>query len=72
MLVEELVLERGRTFRRGIAVLEVRGGERERYQPKTDAKMSGATMVASDSIRNIGVSSSSLPHVIFSVGNAPE
>ena len=43
-----------------------------RYQPKTDAKTSGATMVASDSIRNIGVSSSSLPQVIFSVGNAPE
>ena len=43
-----------------------------RYQPRTEAKISGATIVASDSIRNIGVSSSSLPQVIFSVGNAPE
>ena len=43
----------------------------EAHQPSTDAKISGATIVASDSIRNIGVSSSSLPQVIFSVGNAP-
>jgi hypothetical protein len=34
--------------------------------------MRGATIVASDSMMNIGVSTSSLPHVIFSVGNAPE
>src|SRR5690606_19875792 len=33
---------------------------------------SGATMVASDSITNLGVSMSSLPQVIFSVGIAPE
>ncbi len=41
------------------------------YQSSSDAKISGATIVASDSIRNMGVFSSSLPQVIFSVGNAP-
>jgi hypothetical protein len=34
--------------------------------------ISGATIVASDSIMNFGVSISSLPHVIFSFGMAPE
>ena len=34
--------------------------------------MSGATMVASDSIMNDGVVASSLPQVIFSFGGAPE
>ena len=42
------------------------------YQPRTRAKISGATIVASDSIMNRGVSTSSLPQVIFSVGTAPE
>jgi hypothetical protein len=35
-------------------------------------RMSGATIVASDSITNIGVSSVSLSQVIFSFGVAPE
>ena len=35
-------------------------------------RMSGATMVASDSITNIGVFSVSLSQVIFSFGVAPE
>ena len=42
------------------------------YQPSTCAKISGATMVASDSTMNFGVSIPSLPHVIFSFGTAPE
>jgi fermentation-respiration switch protein FrsA (DUF1100 family) len=42
------------------------------YQPKTQAKISGATIVASDSTTNFGVSIPSLPHVIFSFGTAPE
>jgi|GEM_PF-5161033 len=36
------------------------------------AKISGATMVASDWIMNFGVAGVSLPHVIFSFGTAPE
>jgi 16S rRNA (cytidine1402-2'-O)-methyltransferase len=43
-----------------------------RYQPSTYANMSGATMDASDSTMNFGVFASSLPHVIFSLGTAPE
>ncbi len=42
------------------------------YQPRTFAKISGATIVASDSIINFGVSTLSFPHVIFSLGTAPE
>jgi len=42
------------------------------HQPKTLAKTSGATIVASDSITNRGVSTFSFPHVIFSLGTAPE
>ena len=34
--------------------------------------MSGATIVASDSITNMGVSTSSFPQVIFSEGISPE
>lgn len=40
--------------------------------PRMYAKISGVTMVASDSIMNLGVSTSSLPQVIFSLGTAPE
>ena len=36
------------------------------------AKSSGATIVASDSIMNVGVSTPSLPQLIFSLGGAPE
>src|SRR4030095_9805324 len=43
-----------------------------RHQPKTFAKTKGTTMVASDSITNLGVSTFSFPHVIFSLGTAPE
>jgi hypothetical protein len=42
------------------------------YQPKIQEKMSGATMVASDSTMYFGVWISSLPQVIFSFGTAPE
>ena len=42
------------------------------YQPKTQAKINGATMVASDSMTNRGVSTLSFPQVIFSLGTAPE
>jgi hypothetical protein len=42
------------------------------YQFRTRAKTSGATIVASDSMMNFGVLTSSLPHVIFSLGSAPE
>jgi DNA-binding transcriptional LysR family regulator len=43
-----------------------------RYHPRIHAKMSGATIVASDSITYFGVSRESLPQVIFSFGTAPE
>ena len=36
------------------------------------AKISGATIVASDSMTNFGVSIPNLPQVIFSLGIAPE
>jgi hypothetical protein len=42
------------------------------YQPRILAKMRGATIVASDSIIYFGVSTLSLPQVIFSLGTAPE
>ena len=42
------------------------------YQPRTFAKISGTTMVASDSIMYFGVLTFSFPHVIFSLGTAPE
>jgi hypothetical protein len=42
------------------------------YQPNTFAKTNGATIVASDSMTNRGVSTLSFPHVIFSFGTAPE
>jgi phosphate uptake regulator len=41
-------------------------------QPRIMANISGATMVASDSMTNFGVSADSLPQVIFSFGTAPE
>jgi hypothetical protein len=44
----------------------------ERHQPRTLAKSRGATIVASDSMMNFGVSMFNLPHVIFSLGTAPE
>lgn len=43
-----------------------------RHQPRILAKISGATIVASDSMMNFGVSIFSLPQVIFSLGTAPE
>ena len=42
------------------------------YHPRMRAKISGATIVASDSMMNFGVSTPSLPQVIFSFGTAPE
>ena len=42
------------------------------YCPITSAKTSGATIDASDSMMKRGVSAPSLPHVIFSLGTAPE
>ena len=48
------------------------GDAAEHHQPRTLAKMSGATIVASDSMMNFGVSIFSFPQVIFSLGTAPE
>lgn len=45
---------------------------RAAYQPNTWAKISGATMEASDSIRYFGVLMLSFSQVIFSFGTAPE
>jgi hypothetical protein len=42
------------------------------YQPSTQAKISGATIVASLSTINFGVLISNFPQVIFSLGTAPE
>ena len=42
------------------------------YCPRTYAKISGATIEASELIMNLGVSSESLYQVIFSLGTAPE
>jgi hypothetical protein len=47
-------------------------GSNSDYQPKTLANISGATIVASDSMMNFGVSIFSFPQVIFSLGTAPE
>jgi hypothetical protein len=43
-----------------------------RYHPRIQAKINGATIVASDSMMYFGVSRESLPQVIFSFGTAPE
>ena len=43
----------------------------DNYSSMTRAKINGATMVASDSIMYFGVSTPSLPQVIFSLGTAP-
>jgi len=45
---------------------------RMNYQPKIYANINGATIEASDSTMYFGVDASSLPHVIFSLGTAPE
>ena len=42
------------------------------YQLRTYANINGATIVASDSTINLGVSGANLPQVIFSLGTAPE
>ncbi len=42
------------------------------YQPNKYANINGATIVASDSMINLGVVASSFPQVIFSLGTAPE
>ena len=42
------------------------------HHPNTAAKINGATIDASDSITNFGVSILSFSHVIFSFGIAPE
>jgi len=42
------------------------------YHFSSHAKMRGATIVASLSTINLGVSIASLPQVIFSLGTAPE
>ncbi len=46
--------------------------QREASSASTYAKISGATIVASDSITNRGVSIASFSQVIFSLGTAPE
>jgi hypothetical protein len=52
--------------------LAIANTAKNRHQPRTLAKMRGATIVASDSMMNFGVSTLSFPHVIFSFGTAPE
>jgi hypothetical protein len=42
------------------------------YQRRMSANINGATIVASDSMMNFGVSADSFPQVIFSFGTAPE
>ena len=42
------------------------------YSPNIQEKINGATIVASLSTINFGVSASNLPQVIFSLGTAPE
>lgn len=42
------------------------------YWPRIQANTNGATIVASDSIMNLGDSVSNFPQVIFSLGTAPE
>jgi hypothetical protein len=56
----------------GSRPLAITSTAENRHQPKTLAKMRGATIVASDSMMNFGVSTLSFPHVIFSFGTAPE
>ena len=60
-----------RRIRMGPGALAV-ARDGNRYQPRIFAKISGATIVASDSMMNFGVSTLSFPHVIFSFGTAPE
>ena len=49
-----------------------RGPASRTTSPARSANTSGATIVASDSMMYLGVSTPSLPHVIFSFGTAPE
>lgn len=44
----------------------------QNHQPSTYPKISGATMVASDSTMKLGVSTAIFSQVIFSLGTAPE
>lgn len=60
-------LERGRTLRPPRLAPGV-----PCYHPSRYAKISGATIDASDSTMNRGVSLPSFSHVIFSLGTAPE
>ena len=48
------------------------GAGRWGYAPRIIPNISGSTIDASDSITNFGVSTASLPQVIFSLGTAPE
>ena len=61
-----------RRIRMGPRPLAIAAKRKPGHQPKTLAKTNGATIVASDSITNRGVSTFSFPHVIFSFGTAPE
>ena len=67
----------GSLFRQAAGAKRHRGDDEETrpshpaHHPSTYANMSGATIVASDSMTNFGVFSPSLPHVIFSFGTAP-
>jgi hypothetical protein len=58
----------------GIQIEEIRANAPNSviYQPRTYANINGATIVASDSMMNFGVSTPSFPQVIFSFGTAPE
>ena len=77
--VSDVAMERRDALRRARAAGEAvagsalpASGSSTPYQPSTFANISGATIVASDSMMNLGVSTPSLPQVIFSFGTAPE
>ena len=46
--------------------------ENTQYDSNRHVRISGKTIVASDSITNLGVSIPIFPHEIFSFGGAPE
>jgi serine protease Do len=53
-------------------IIMLSGFDERIYQSSSHAKTRGAAMVASDSMMYLGVSTSSFPQVIFSLGTAPE
>ena len=67
------VTDRGASTRPGVNTIGATPPRRGADQSfSTYAKISGATMLASELMKNLGVSTASLPQVIFSFGGAPE